>query len=310
MMAPKYLPMGYAHPGYAESLSEFGTPFYLQRSGGSILLRDIPHSDLQDAMGPYPLFACQNWGELRNDLDALEGKIVSLAMVPDPFGDYDEAYLRQCFPDVVIPFKKHFVVDFTTHYEAEISKGHRYKARKALRRVSVEVHQQKEHKDFSIIWDNLYDNLRKKFNLAGVKAFSRYAFEKQLSLPGLTIITARVDGKIVAAYLWYVMGNRVYYHLGASNSTGYQFMASYAIIQTALDYFSKRVRMMDLGAGAGLNPDADDGLTRFKRGWTRRTRTAYFCGRIYNQQEYARLSRLTNNVNVNYFPAYRNGEFS
>jgi len=39
---------------------------------------------------------------------------VCLSLVTDPFGDYDEAYLRQCFPDVVIEFKQHFIVDSRT----------------------------------------------------------------------------------------------------------------------------------------------------------------------------------------------------
>ncbi len=62
-------------------------------------------------MGCYPLFCCKDWSRLHADLDEIGGDLVSLSIVPDPFGSYDLAYLKQCFGDVVIPFKEAFVVD-------------------------------------------------------------------------------------------------------------------------------------------------------------------------------------------------------
>ena len=54
---------GYMHLGYAESLVEFGTPRELPRSGGWVLERQIPGFSYRDAMGCYPLFACQDWSQ-------------------------------------------------------------------------------------------------------------------------------------------------------------------------------------------------------------------------------------------------------
>src|SRR5229473_8652620 len=96
---------GYAHPGYAASLSEFGTPRLLPRSGGWILERRIPGCQERDAMGCYPLFACQHWSQLHADLDEIGSELVSVTLVTDPFGGYQEGLLRQCFPDQVVPFK-------------------------------------------------------------------------------------------------------------------------------------------------------------------------------------------------------------
>jgi len=59
---------------------------------------------------PNPLFACGDWPALRADLDSLAGRLVSVTLVTDPFGAYDEALLKSIF-DVVRRFKKHFVVD-------------------------------------------------------------------------------------------------------------------------------------------------------------------------------------------------------
>ena len=97
---------GYLHSKYAESLGEFGTPRKLPRCGGWILGRQIPGSPHHDAMGCYPLFVCQDWGQLQSDIEALDAEIVSLSLVTDPFGNYDEQLLGLCFPDVLIPFKE------------------------------------------------------------------------------------------------------------------------------------------------------------------------------------------------------------
>src|SRR6266852_8659851 len=84
---------GYAHPSYAAALWEFGTPCHLPASGGSILQRPIDGSTYFDGMGSYPLFACRDWSRLGEDLASLEGELVALSMVTDPFGDYGEADL-------------------------------------------------------------------------------------------------------------------------------------------------------------------------------------------------------------------------
>lgn len=67
--------------------------------------------------------------------------------------------------------------------------------------------------------------------------------------------------------------------------------------------------MVDLGAGAGIDDKGTDGLTRFKRGWSTGTRTAYFCGRVFDHAKYSELVRATSASATNYFPAYRAGEF-
>src|SRR5271169_6676102 len=101
---------GYLHPEYVRSLFEFGEPLSLERSGGWLLKRLID-GVATDAMGPYPLFACADWNALEPDFARISGSVVSVIVVTDPFGQYDEALLRNCFPDLMIPFKKHFIND-------------------------------------------------------------------------------------------------------------------------------------------------------------------------------------------------------
>src|SRR5437867_3992638 len=102
---------GYFDPLYSQSLSEFGAPRFLDKSRAWILERPIPDSQSLDAMGCYPVFVCEDWTRLHLDLDVISSNLVSFSLVTDPFGSYDVSYLRGCFPDVMRPFKDHFVVD-------------------------------------------------------------------------------------------------------------------------------------------------------------------------------------------------------
>jgi hypothetical protein len=110
--------------------------------------------------------------------------------------------------------------------------------------------------------------------------------------------------------LWYIQGNVGYYHLGAYSEFGYELRASFALFSFAIDYFAAdRLRWLNLGAGAGVQGDATDGLSRFKRGWSTETRTVYLCGRIFNRSRYQEIVKAKRIGITGYFPAYRRGEF-
>jgi hypothetical protein len=298
---------GYLHPGYAESLAEFGTPRLLPRSEGWALEREVPGFPFRDAMGCYPLFACQDWSQLPSDLDGLGGQWVSLALVADPFGAYDPADLCRWF-DVVRPFKEHFVTDLRRPPQAVVSKHRRHLARKALRRLSVE--RCAEPVRHLGEWLGLYATLTQRHRLRGVQAFSERAFARQLSVPGITMFRAVSRGTTVGADLWYEQGEVGYGHLAALSPEGYRLGASYALLWSAIEYFAGRVRWLHLGAGAGAGNAGDDGLTAFKRGWATGTRTAYFCGRVFDRQRYAEAANARGAPADDYFPAYRKDEFA
>ena len=178
---------GYLHPGYVESLAEFGTPRELPRCGGWILERQIPGFSDHDAMGCYPLFCCQDWSQLSTDLEDLADELVSLSVVTDPFGEYEPACLQRCFKDVVVPFKKHYVADLRLPLNSIGGRRHRKHGRRALRRVEVEVCP--EPTQFIEEWVALYDTLVERHNISGIPAFSRAAFAKQLAIPGMAVVS-------------------------------------------------------------------------------------------------------------------------
>ena len=130
---------GYLHPLYATSLAEFGTPRELTHCGGYILVRPIDGFPAQDGIGCYPLFTCEDWSQLPGDIAALESDLISLAIVTDPFGTYDEQVITNAFPEIVKPFKAHYVTDLEQPRSRIVSKHHRYYSRRASQAVQVHV---------------------------------------------------------------------------------------------------------------------------------------------------------------------------
>jgi hypothetical protein len=259
-------------------------------------------------MGCYPLFLCDDWSQLKSDLESVSNDLVAVSLVTDPFGSYTVEYLRQCFPDVVIPFKSHFVTELSTS-EKFIHPHHRRNARKA--RAEMQVEKCADPPGQLDEWANLYATLISRHQITGLSAFSKESFAKQLKVPGMVAFRAFRDEVTLGMVLWFRQGSRAYYHLGAYSQAGYDLRASFALFAYSIEYFATHgIEWLNLGAGAGSSADATSGLNRFKEGWSTGTRTAYFCGRVINQRKYQELVDFRGAGATNYFPAYRVGEFS
>src|SRR5438094_531863 len=112
---------GYAHPAFAAVYRDLGTVRLLPHCGGFVLERTVGHTGLRDAMCCYPLFCCQDWGGLQKDLESMNGDLVSLVLVADPFGAPAEAGLTSLF-DLVVPFKTHYIADLSRPVSEYVSK--------------------------------------------------------------------------------------------------------------------------------------------------------------------------------------------
>jgi hypothetical protein len=299
--------MGYLHPRYTESLSEFGDPLELPASQGWLLKRAI--RGVADAMGAYPLFVCADWTRLRDDLESMREPIVSMVVVTDPFGRYDEALLSKSFKDLVLPFKTHFARDLSKPLGNNISAHHARNTRLALKQLLVErCAEPASHLDE---WFRLYSLLTERHQVRGIRAFSRRAFGLQLDTPGMVCFRALRGEETVGMTLWYEQNSVAYYHLGAYTNEGYALRASFALFHVALEHFAASgFEFASLGAGAGIGTAAEDGLSRFKQGWSNVTRKTFLCGRICNRREYESLMAATASARADYFPAYRAGEFN
>jgi hypothetical protein len=303
--------VGYANFRYAESLATQGQPVRLSGSGTWMLKRAIPGTDHYDATGCYPLLVCERWPGLAGDLDSVDEGLVSMVAVIDPLGQHDEAYLRRCFPDLVLPYKEHFVADLRKPRENAISSHHQRCLRKALRQVVVE--HCPDPLMFAAEWVALYEAFIDRHQMTGSAAFSKQALICQLGVPGLVMFRAK-QASVVGFHLWYVHGDVAYAHLAAYTDLGYRLGASYALFGTAFDYFAAMgLRWVLLGATPDVvNPKSPasaagsrTGLADFKRGWATSTRPAYLCGRIFARDLYQEISRAKGATDAPYFPAYR-----
>jgi hypothetical protein len=305
MLSRSSVKTGYAHHEYAASLCEFGTPRYLPRCDGWILEREIPSTPYRDAIGAYPLFSCRDWSQLEYDLEDIGTDLVSLMLVPAPFDPYNCELLNRCF-DRVIKFKPHYVADLTQPIEKIVKKSHRAAVGRAQKKV--EVHLCPHPSERIEQWMELFSVLVNRHNITGIRAFSREAFDRQLCVPGMVMFEACVDRQTVGLDLWYVQDDVAYGHLVAFNDLGYQLRASYATKWYLLQYFSDKVRWLDLGGGAGTNSDGTDSLSAYKQGWSTGTVPAYVCCRVFDQPLYDKLATACGANRTNYFPAYRSGE--
>jgi hypothetical protein len=299
---------GYSHPRYAHALREFGTPLELSHCRGWVIERRIPGFADTDAMGCYPLFSCHDWSRLHLDLDELAGRLVSLTLVTDPFGAYDEPTLRRCFPDLALPFKQHYAIDLEKPKDIAISTHHRREARRALRKMSVQIHPNPP--EFLDTWMALHSHLIARHHVKGIAAFSRESFAEQLVTPGMLLFTASLGGEPVAATLVCVQDEVVHGHIITANDVGYQQGAFYALIWSVIEHFSGSARWYNLMGVPGGKDAGSDRIREYKEGWTTETRTAWLCGRILDPSRYAAIARATGTSGANYFPAYRDGEMT
>jgi hypothetical protein len=298
-------PTGYLHPDYARSLDGFGQPLALRHSGGWLLSRRIPGVPDDDATGCYPLFCCTRWDALLDDLSELRQKIVTTVFVGDPFAGLPRDH-QHVFSHGIEPYKEHTVVDLERPIEQSVCASHRRKARRALAHLQVDVLETPTR--HLAEWRALYRELIARHRIRGISAFSDAAFARQLAIPGMVALRASAGEETVGMNLWFLQGEVGYFHLGACSQRGYELLASFAMFWSALEFFRGQLGWLNLGAGAGVRPQAADGLARFKRGWSPLTRTAYLYRHVLQPRRYAALCQGL--ASHDYFPAYRHREIA
>jgi len=299
---------GYSHQLYADSFSSIGKPLFLTKSKGWLIKRQIPGTSYYDAMGPYPLFFCENWEVLFDDLDDLSDQLISVSFVLGPFSPISHEIFKQKL-DVFYHYKDHYVLDTSLPFTETISKYRRRDARRAIKNgISVEI---VTSPNINLNeWVDLYDNLIQRHHITGIRAFSRESFSKQISIPNTYFFKALHQGAVVGGNLYYIQDNVAYGHLLALSPKGYQLGASHAIKWVAIQHFTNKVRWINFGGSTTKNLENKDGLDMFKLGWSSTTKPSYFCGKILQPGLYHELNAISKpGFNLNWFPAYRQSEY-
>lgn len=296
--------LGYAGPAYPLALEPLGRATPLARSGGWCLIRGVAGTPWQDASGPYPFMVCDDWTALPEDILGLEGEAISVVFVTDPLADVPVDRIARACPDLCRRYKDHHVLDLGAGQSPQWSSHHRRNVRHGLRNTTVEIAARPA--DWVADWIALYDLLIARHAINGPARFSADSFRAQFDVHGLLAARGVVSGETVGMTLWFIMGDRAYYHLGAATPRGYECRAMFAMFATMIDELASRgVRRLCLGAGAGAHA-ASQGLDRFKSGWANRVVPARICGRILDRAAYAAACRAVGGPGgASFFPAYR-----
>jgi hypothetical protein len=297
---------GYASLAYVRSFLPLGEILPLRACGGHLIVRNIDRRSLHDLSGCYPLFSCNNWLGLAEDLASLSGQFVTVSLVTDPFCTLDTAPLGRLF-DVLRPLSRHYVVDLTkTNWSP--SRHHLRSLRVAARsRAKIEI----AGAPAQLVgeWSALYDKLAARHDVRGIRRFSPSIFAEQLAVPGTVLFTARRDSTLLGAD-WYLQdGDRVYGHLAAFSQEGYATSVSYLLQAAAIEHFRSCASIIDLGGIPSVSVRSVGGLAAFKAGWATGTLPSYLCGAVLMPKEYAFLTGGMTGREEGFFPLYRQGDY-
>ena len=290
----------HAGAAYANVFRDMGRPLWVSAWGSHVLVRDIPGSERQDAVGCYPLAAFGDAPDLMGGLSFLKSEgMVSVGLVPDPLASPSAPALQAAYP-VCIPFKTHYLV--TQPSQAHYSKHHRYEIKRARTLVTTQEVPLAEHLP---AWNALYGHLTDRHGISGLSALSPDAFSRLTEVLGLRTVVAIADGEIVSMHLWIVDETRgaALSLLAASNAEGYARSAAYAVNDESIRLFSD-LQTINLGGAAGLSDDVNDGLAKFKRGFANETVQTVFCGAVLDDEGFSELAP-GGPFTVTPFPAYR-----
>ena len=290
----------YASAAYAGVFEAAATPLWVPLWRTHVLTRPTPGAEARDAAGCYPLAVLGEDADLTGGLDWLRALgLTAVGLVPDPLTAPPLAALEAAFP-LCVPFKAHLLVDYGR--PVRFSKHHRYEVKRSLGQVSVEEVALADH---LAAWARLYGHLAQRHGIGEDAAFTPDTFGRLAKVEGLRSLAAWGAGEVVSMHLWIVDAAQGlgYSLLAASSPEGYGRSAAYAVYDAAIRLFSD-LRLLNLGAGAGLSSAADDGLTRFKRGFANAEVQAVFCGAILDEDRYAALSGGARQATTP-FPAYR-----
>lgn len=289
----------YASADYARSLAHIGEPIAVPEWGGHMLSRPTPHGDRRDAVGPYPITVLAPQSDLAGGLSRLRsGGLVSAVLVLEDEQRPPIEAVEAAFA-MVRRFKTHFVYDRRL---GPITYGetHRYKVRRALKKVTVAEISLGDHLDG---WLALYGELTGRHGLGGLHIFARDHYEMLARTPGVRTFGAFLDDHLVSAHIFMTHEGHAISHLTASAPEGYDVAAAYAVNDLAIHTLTD-CDVINFGGGTQLDDDPMEGLVRFKRGFSNRTAPSYLCGAVLDTEAYAALS-VGHADGGGFFPAYR-----
>lgn len=291
----------YATMDYAHSLAHWGKAMFVPEWNAPVIVRSIGQSGQEDAAGVYPFVPLAADADIAGGLERLRAAgMVSVVLVTDAFHSPPIDVLTQHFT-TVRPLKRHYI--WCPHLgDIHYHEHHRRAVRKAQDLVRTEVVEMKHHVGE---WHSLYDALIEKLSLTGLHAFPRAHHDALAAMDGVVLVGAWQGDEMVSGHVWVSDGEYAHSHLVASNDKGYECRAGFAVNDASMHYFRNH-KAVNWGGAAGYDDDADDGLARFKRGFSNAEDASWLCTAVLDEVRYCKLVEERNfSVAPSFFPAYR-----
>ncbi len=297
----------YRSPDYGRSFASRFDVITTLSAPATWLRRPVDGTGSFDFAGAYPCISLPDYSALDAALDELkEAGGVSVVFVTNAFDDAAIANVADRSDRLALcrPFKTHHVVAFDGPWRRHLS-AHHERELKAARKQPLAARVVETTPGYAGTFWPLYEVLIDRHDISGVQALGPEIIAAQCGLPG-TVAVEIVDGdEVIASSLWVHDDREAHIHLHAQTPDAYSRRASYLLYEAALDFLSERVERVDLGGGAGFTDNAEDGLSRYKKGWSNATARTYLCGAILDPVRYDALTHARGSADAEFFPKYR-----
>ena len=291
----------YASAEFALSLGHIGRPHRLHDAGTSVLLRQIGAGPHRDATGPYP-FCVIGRVDIANDLAGLAAAgAVSLTLVSDPFFGPRIERLTEAF-DIVRPLKTLFVNNPSR--KLKLGEQHRRNTNKALAVCTVSRADLAKKAELCA---SIYTDFAVARRFVASQLFPVEHFRRLALVPGAELHLVEVGNDVVGFHIWMMHRGVVYSHLTAMTAEGRARRSGFALSMFALEAFKDQEKIV-FGGSAGVTDTPNDGLGRFKSGFSNETTESILCGKVLRPADYRELSVGVADdgpSGAEFFPKYR-----
>jgi len=236
-----------------------------------------------------------------------------------------EVYEKRCHDENIIaefmrfhPFNK-FPIEHKNHLdfnlydrdvvvvslENDILSSYTSKVRNTIKRATEKVLVQESDNLEKFI--ELYSETMKKNEATEFYFFDERLFKNLYSIKEVKLYEVLFENEVVAMGFFMEGSDLMHYHLSANSQLSYGLNANYALLYR-LSEVAKAEGKSYLVLGGGTTALEDDPLLKFKKKFSKETKSFYISGKIYNREVYDNYLKLWEEQspeNIKYFLKYR-----
>ncbi|NLN26319.1 MAG: GNAT family N-acetyltransferase [Bacteroidetes bacterium] len=197
------------------------------------------------------------------------------------------------------------LTDYDDPFQEEFSKSARKNVRRALRAgLTFEIEEYPDTlEDFTdIYYQTMERNKAKEKYYFGEEYFSAFIETMPEAVLKCSVF---YKGKTIAMGFYLRSDEILHTHLSGTLNEYLNLSPAY-LLRYALVKWGKKMGYKLIHNGGGTSGDPDDNLYRFKKGFGQNTEFDFHIGRkIWNQEVYRKLVKLSGTAHTSFFPQYR-----